>query len=232
MNLLHIREPKHKSSIALIDFDHAEVYTSKKRVTDTVVSFISFSIFLRVKKGQGTPTFMARAIKKGGPLEKPDTFSPSPELRGDAASVYKRCYHDRFKLFGNGMKRPTRVAVEAVLPPFRHEIRHDAESSVWVFLWWIVLAAPQGKELVGNDEILWRYISLDGPMKNHQRLLSMLQQDLFRSDFVHPEYQQVLPLITSMAILIETDNHWVKEEKYKHPEYLHGALQRVILCVG
>jgi len=32
-----------------------------------------------------------------------------------------------------------------------------------------------------------------------------------------------------MAKLIREDYHWVKEEKYKHPEYLHDALQRVIL---
>jgi len=57
---------------------------------------------------------LARAIEKGGPLEKLDTFSPSTELRGDAASVYKRCYPDRFRLFGNGMKRMTRVDDEAV----------------------------------------------------------------------------------------------------------------------
>jgi len=24
-----------------------------------------------------------------------------------------------------------------------------------------------------------------------------------------------------MAVLIKEDYHWVKEEKYKHPEYLH-----------
>ena len=32
-----------------------------------------------------------------------------------------------------------------------------------------------------------------------------------------------------MATLIKEDYHWVKEEKYKHLEYLHDALQRVIL---
>jgi len=32
-----------------------------------------------------------------------------------------------------------------------------------------------------------------------------------------------------MATLIKKDYHWVKEEKYKHPEYLLDALQRVIL---
>jgi len=57
---------------------------------------------------------LAHAIEKGGLLEKLDTFSPFTELRGDAASVYKRCYPDRFRLFGNGMKRMTRVDDEAV----------------------------------------------------------------------------------------------------------------------
>ena len=46
---------------------------------------------------------------------------------------------------------------------------------------------------------------------------------------MHPEYRQLLPLIQSMLILIQRDYHWVKEEKYKHPEYLHDALQRVVL---
>ena len=81
--------------------------------------------------------------------------------------------------------------------------------------------------LKGKSWYGWKYISLDGPMKNLQKLLSKLQQDLFWSDFVHPEYQQILPLITSMAALVEMDYHWVKEEKYKHPEYPHEALQRV-----
>jgi len=48
-------------------------------------------------------------------------------------------------------------------------------------------------------------------------------------DFVDPEYRQLMPLVKSMATLIKEDYHWVKEEKYKHPEYLHDALQRVIL---
>ena len=70
MNLLHIREPKHKSSIALIDFDHAEVYTSKKRVTDTVVSFISFSIFFACKKRPGHSHFHGSCNQERWPAGK------------------------------------------------------------------------------------------------------------------------------------------------------------------
>jgi len=82
---------------------------------------------------------------------KPNTFSPSPELRGDAASVDNLCYPDRFKLFG---KRPSRVDDEALLPSLEHELRHDAESSVWVFLWWTVLAASQETQSVHIDETI------------------------------------------------------------------------------
>jgi len=78
---------------------------------------------------------MARAIKQGGPLSKPKNFPPFPVLRGDAASVCKRSYPNRFKLFGNKMRKPTKVASQELLPVFRHELRHDAESSIWVFFW-------------------------------------------------------------------------------------------------
>ena len=88
---------------------------------------------------------MARALRKDRPMTKPDTFPSCPALRGNAASVYERCYPDCFKLFGNRIETPTTVADETVLPVFAHELRHDAESSFWVFFWWIVLAAPQGE---------------------------------------------------------------------------------------
>ena len=72
----------------------------------------------------------------------------------------------------------------------------------------------------------------DGSVGSHHHiLLSMLDcKDVdFQNDFIHPEYDQLLPLIISMAALIREDYHWVKEEKYRHPEYLHDALQHVIL---
>ena len=64
---------------------------------------------------------------------------------------------------------------------------------------------------------------------NHQKLLSALQYDEFQDEIAHPEYDRLFPFVKNMAKLIREDYHWVKEEKYKHPEYLHDALQRVIL---
>jgi len=53
------------------------------------VSFIRFSLYDKsVIKAQGTPFFMAQAIRKGGPLSKPKTFLLSPVLRSDSAFIY------------------------------------------------------------------------------------------------------------------------------------------------
>ena len=173
---------------------------------------------------------MARAIHKEGPLSQPGTYPPSPVLQGNAASVYKRSYPGRFKIFGNEMKTPTKVDDQAILPAFKHELRHDAESSVWVFFWWIIHAAPQGKESTRISSIVWRLISSDDPADGYRnRLLRSLQFSDYWEDFVDPEYRQLMPLVKSMAALIKEDYHWVKEEKYKHPEYLLDALQRIIL---
>jgi len=175
---------------------------------------------------------MARALRKDRPMAKPQIFPPSPVLRGNGASVYERCYPDRFKLFGNRIEMPTTVADETVLPVFAHELRHDAESCFWVYFWWIVHAAPQGKESVCIDDFVWGVISNGSAGGRHHLILNLLDcedEGEFRNDYIHPEYHQLLPLIISMAALIRKDYHWVKEEKYRHPEYLHDALQRVIL---
>ena len=66
----HIREPKHKSSIALIDVDHAAVYISKKRVMDTVVSFIFFSIFFECNKRPGQSYFFGSCNRERRPAGK------------------------------------------------------------------------------------------------------------------------------------------------------------------
>jgi len=64
---------------------------------------------------------------------------------------------------------------------FRHELRHDAESSIFLFFWWIMLAAPQGKDSVGIGRIIWNYFSLEDQIWfNRQKLLSAFQYDGFQ----------------------------------------------------
>jgi len=95
-----------------------------------------------------------------------------------------------------------------------------------------VLAVHQGKESVCIDYFVWDAISNGSVGSQHHLLLVLLDcedEEDFRNDYIHSEYHQLLPLIISMAALIRKHYHWVKEEKYRHPEYLHDALQRVIL---
>ena len=138
---------------------------------------------------------MAHALHKGCLLVMPESFPVSPMLQRNAASVYKQCYPDQFKLFKK--KWPTKVTDQATLPMFRHKLCHDAETSYggifpWT-VWWEIIAK----------------IALYAP------------KDIFRCDFVHPEYQGILP---SMTALIKIDYPCPKEEKDKHPEYLHDAI--------
>jgi len=173
---------------------------------------------------------MAQAIRKGKPLPMPESFPLSPVLRSDSVLIYQRNYPDRFKLFGNEERRPTRLNHIEIPPVFRHELRHDGESTVLIFFWWIVLAAPQGKDSIYIDEILWRSLSSQGwTRRTFSEFTILLEDNDPEGGLVHPEYRQLLPLIQSMLDLIQRDYHWVKEEKYKHPEYLHDALQRVVL---
>ena len=122
------------------------------------------------------------------------------------------------------------MASQEPLSMFRHELCHNAESSVWVFFQWVVFAAPQGKESVCISHMIWSLISSDGPAGNYcDQLLHTLKYCSFWKEFVYPEYRQLMPLVRSMAMLIKKDYYWVKEEKYKYPEYLLDALQCVIL---
>ena len=77
---------------------------------------------------------------------------------------------------------------------------------------------------------MWCLISSKDPTDGYRDgLLHMLKYSNYWEEFVDPEYRQLMPLVKSMAALIKEDYHWVKEEKYKHLEYLHDALQRLIL---
>ena len=134
------------------------------------------------------------------------------------------------------LKLATEPAIEEIsnwsrVAPFnKHELYHDAESSILLFFWWVMLAAPQAKESVGIGGLVWSCFSLEDQIWfNCQKLLCTLQYNEFQADFVYPGYDQLFPLMRSMVTLIEMDYHWVKEEKYRHPEYLHDTLQRVIL---
>jgi len=162
-------------------------------------------------------------------LSKPATFPLSPVLQSDVVSIYKRFYPDRFKIFGNEMKTPTKLADKATPPAFRHELRHDAESGVWAFFFWLLLAAPHGKDSGCISTTAWSCTTSDEMGIDRQRLFAMLENKHLQNDFAHPKYRPLLQLLTSMTDLIQTDYHWVAEKEYKHPEYLHDALQRVIL---
>jgi len=70
------------------------------------------------------------------------------------------------------------------------------------FFWWVVFAAPQGKESVCISHMIWSLISLDN---YHNQLLYTLKYHSSWKKFVHLEYYQLMPLVRSMATLIKKD---------------------------
>jgi hypothetical protein len=94
--------------------------------------------------------FMARAIRASGPLGEvgdPAWYEKVPEL-SQKAHVYRDVLPDRLTRFQQSPGRPNRHMVDIGAPPnsspWRHELRHDAESAFWLLVWWVVNATPDG----------------------------------------------------------------------------------------
>lgn len=119
-------------------------------------------------------------------------------------------------------------ADQSTLPAFMQELRHDAEFSAWIFLWWIVLAAR------GERVCLHWSSHVDvfpfGRSYEHRSGYAVLYAPI-----------QVIPIRFCVSWIsstpatgcihnkIDLKGLSLDEERYKHPEHLHGALQRVIL---
>ena len=221
----HASEPKHKSSIILIDFDNAEIYTSNERVKGgRSVSFIRFSLYDKsVMKAQGTPFFMAQAIRKGGPLSKP----PFPLF---CVVILPLSINGSTPIVSSSLemkRRGRRDWVAKKLDPCSGTSSAMMGNPLsWFSSGGLCLLLPKAKGWCTST----RCLSSQGwTRRTRYELTILLKDDDLEGGFVHPEYRQFLPLVKSMLNLIKSDYHWVKEEKYKHPEYLHDALQRVIL---
>ncbi|KAF5354189.1 hypothetical protein D9756_007164 [Leucocoprinus leucothites] len=120
------RAPPQGPFIILIDFDCAEIYDAK-------------APFFRQT---GTPIFMARAVQFQRPLAE-ENWKPFDfqfiELDDVAAKIYQKFYPMRMEIFGNEKLTPE-DSHKHIDSGFRHELRHDGESIVWVFLYWLMRA--------------------------------------------------------------------------------------------
>ncbi|KAF7775672.1 hypothetical protein Agabi119p4_4065 [Agaricus bisporus var. burnettii] len=218
--LLDPQEPKHKSSIFLIDFGYGQDLDSPSPCDEQV----------------GTPMFIARAVQAGEPLyANPFIYFPGlPPLSEDARAIYELNYPHRVKLF-NGAFTPRFGPCENPAPPFRHKLAHDGESGIWTAIWWSIRASPEGGEEKPICMGHWHALmpKYDGPRTG---LPDDDGRDCVLYPFVraakgilHPGYSDLVGLFQDIATAILPDYHWAADFTRQRPDFVHEILQRIIL---
>ncbi|KAF7775674.1 hypothetical protein Agabi119p4_4067 [Agaricus bisporus var. burnettii] len=222
-HLLDPQEPKHRSSIFLIDFGYSQDLDSSGPCNEKV----------------GTPTFIARAVQAGEPLPcHPLTiFPPLPPLSAGARAVYESNYPQRLQLF-NGAFTPYLALPECLPPtsPFQHKLAHDAESSIWSAVWWSIRASPEDGEEDPIDIGHWsslmpRYDDPQAkwPKKDGRNLVLFGFMHPGQEYILHRGYSDLVGLLRSIAYAIYPDYHWAADPIRERPEFVHEILQRIIL---
>lgn len=146
------------------------------------------------------------------------TLSPEPHER------YKTVLPDRWDRFP-----PTKAQIVNYQlkdkRTWRHELRHDAESVLWLLVWWAVHAWP----VTVRDWDDSRYIP-HGPYKSlvGDAMARGTYMCVFPKDALHQHYCGLLPLLVKLTSQLSGDYHWAVDGIFTHPDFVHEAFQRHI----
>ncbi|KJA15638.1 hypothetical protein HYPSUDRAFT_219903 [Hypholoma sublateritium FD-334 SS-4] len=138
-----------------------------------------------------------------------------------ARAVYGKVFPDRLTRFQcvPSIKRTVRRTDSRPETPF-HELRYDAESIFWVLAWWMINATPYNKPSTHIKRGLWEALMCND--------CDTRPIEFDRSD-LHPSYAPMIDLLDDLSRTVKNDYPWTKDEPHGHPEFLHEALQRIIL---
>lgn len=176
---------------------------------------------------KGAPKVLARAAELQNPirpsgdhvfLASMPTLSPEPHER------YKTVLPDRWDRFP-----PTKAQIVNYQlkdkRTWRHELRHDAESVLWLLVWWAVHAWP----VTVRDWDDSRYIP-HGPYKSlvGDAMARGTYMCVFPKDALHQHYCGLLPLLVKLTSQLSGDYHWAVDGIFTHPDFVHEAFQRHI----
>ncbi|KAF8968120.1 hypothetical protein BDZ97DRAFT_1801002 [Flammula alnicola] len=174
----------------------------------------------------GTPIFISRAVLAGGPL-RPYTrhfgFPPIPALLPAAKSRYSP---DRLKEF-EGPDEP--IAVYSKPPQkeifWRHELRHDAESVLWLLIYWAIQRAPATSDETSEIPAdVWAMLTTAVTGSDSRGALLIDLPD----NALHTQFAPLLSLLKEVGEHIIFDPYWVDNKNLNHPEYIHEVFQRLI----
>ncbi|PVF98017.1 hypothetical protein CPB86DRAFT_873657 [Serendipita vermifera] len=177
---------------------------------------------------QGTPYFMARAVRTAKVQYGYHIFPPMPELC-DGATRYKDCVGQRLEQFGPNSPKMHKHDKSKSPNFFQHKLRYDAESVFWVLLWWSMQAKPL-KDKTTNDFITqsnWNNFTGGVDSKDTRDHFIQLQDGV--SGVCHPQYEPLEELLRDMVEQLKGDPEVLDDSDIrKHDEYLHEAFQRLI----
>jgi hypothetical protein len=170
--------------------------------------------------------FMARAVRKGGPLGevgKSVVYSGVPELSELARVTYEKMFPDRLVHFPNSPD--CTVTIKDNERIWRHELRHDAESAFWLLVWWALKASPKDGVMTYvpySTRVAFQFAN-STTQSDRRHNIADLVSDL------DPLYLPLNDLLKELVDALIHDLHWATEEPQTHPEYLHEVFQRHIL---
>jgi hypothetical protein len=114
---------------------------------------------------------------------------------------------------------------------FQHKLRYDAESVVWLLLFWFIQARPATETELDQDQFIQRdhWNNLMGGSETSDPRTFFINP--FPSEIFHREYQGFEKLLDSMTKLLRGDPEVLgSTDPYRtKDEYLLVALQRLLL---
>ncbi|KIM24503.1 hypothetical protein M408DRAFT_26973 [Serendipita vermifera MAFF 305830] len=204
------------TSVFLIDFDCSENQGPDSHVLgDPCVRM-------------GTPTFMARMVRSSVYPYGLYSIPPMPDLDSRVLPRYKKALGNRLEVFPAKKKEFVEIPAKSKMKPedFRHLLRYDAESVFWFAMWWCIQAQPAEKS-IAEEKIphsLWVNLAGESGSRN-----ALFVKDFPSYPFLHSSYARLVTLLDEMREHLQGDLDYSKDEDKKNPEYVHEALQRVLL---
>jgi hypothetical protein len=159
---------------------------------------------------------MAIVVRAGQIREGTHEFKPMPQLKA-TGDVYEHQYPKRLQDFPLDEKFSHEQLEPSPLSPFQHQLRYDAESVFWLFVWWSSQIRPA--ESKSEDLLPTVYCTLlTAGMDCRERFI----HPSFPAGILHADYQPLEVLLKQMATHLKGDHSL--DPSRQHPEYLHNAL--------
>jgi hypothetical protein len=204
----------------------------------------------------GTPIFMARLVRISKVVCDTYHLKPMPPLSGDAEGRYKHCVPKRIDDFPTddlSISNITYILDKEQQIKHSHMLSYDAESILWLLLYWAIQVRPKGGIPVRISSNQWGDLTGGDEKMDHRN--NFVDTLAVFDNLCHPDYQPLDDLLKTlfehlagyqeyvlrpegakvgMALpstpfdMTAVPNLSETEDPRMKPEYLHEVFQRII----